>query len=32
MGGVGHKHGKVCQLETLVFLENIHKTYLKLNQ
>ncbi len=24
----GHKHGKVCQLETLVtFLENIHKIY-----
>jgi len=25
----GHKHGKVCQLETLdVFLDNIHKVYL----
>jgi hypothetical protein len=24
----GHKHNKVCQLETLaIFLENIHKVY-----
>ncbi len=23
----GHKHGKVCQPETLVFLETIHKLY-----
>jgi len=28
---VGHKHGKVCQLETLVvFWESIHKTYLNI--
>jgi hypothetical protein len=28
--GVGHKHDKVCHLETLVFLENIHKIYLNI--
>jgi hypothetical protein len=28
---MGHKHGKVCQLETLaVFLKNIHKIYLNI--